>query len=157
LPLFIDLLNLLNMKKIILTTILLILAICCFGQKQHWRYCGYEKWRDTTTKYYSLDGKDSTSYKIVTETCNCSVWIEIGSHKKHLCKGLKRTYIEASNWDWRKKITIVKKDIIKMTPPYWQSSWGSFSLIDGFYTINGKEVQPCILIKEGKTIKINDY
>lgn len=73
------------MKKLLflITTALIILSFNSKAQetqkkKAHWRetgsgWIGFNK-PDTTSKTFSLDGKDSLSYKIQSGPARCDLW-----------------------------------------------------------------------------------
>lgn len=128
------------MKKT-LTTLFLLITTVCFGQsKQKWRAAGYSEYKDTLTKSYQLQGKDSLTYTIETQNCNCDFYTSVGDHKTHPCKGLRLHSIEVHFMYWTKDVTFVKGIKISETSPYWGSSLSQMSMIDGEYEQNGKMV-----------------
>lgn len=128
------------MKK--LTLLLLIaLPVWAMAQKtkaEKWVQCSWTYGRDTTEASYYLKGKDSLSYTISTQNCNCDFYTTIGDHKTHPCKGLKLKSIEVNFMYFKKDAVLVKGVKISETKPYWDTNMSQVSNIEGVYEQNGK-------------------
>jgi hypothetical protein len=148
------------MKKLFLIIAIVVLSQVCKGQSK-WEKTGWQypiRPNDTVTTTYTLKGKDSVSFRINVENCNCKFYIDDFNHKKHLCKNMQRHYMETLYWHWDKSYTIHLKDTINIVKPHWVNNWSEMGMIDGTYTINGKRAYPSkILYKKGKFLQINNY
>jgi hypothetical protein len=149
--------------KTLITITLLILALGATAQnKPVWTEGGgvfcIGCSTDTVTRHYYLAGKDSISFSIQIENCNCQFYVEIGEHKVHPCKNLQRHYLETSYWHWEKSITTCKGKVISQVKPHWETNMGMSSMIDGVFTVDGRQVDPCRLLYKGKApLIINNY
>lgn len=95
---------------------------------------------DTITKCYLLRGKDSLTYTISTQKCNCDFYTTIEDHKIKPCKGLILHSVEVHFMYWCKDITFIKGIKHSETKPHWDSSMGQLNTIQGEYEQNGKLV-----------------
>lgn len=132
------------MKTILTIIFTLVFLVGTAQKKQHWiengcsSFCIGCKPTDTVTKCYVLDGKDSLKYTIETNNCNCDVYISMGYHKTHSCKGLKIHTIEAHFMYWCKDVTFVKGKKISQTKPRWDSNMAVGNTLQGEFEQNGK-------------------
>lgn len=95
---------------------------------------------DTVTKCYRMPGKDSLTYTISTQKCNCDIYTTIGDHKTHPCKGLLLHSVEVHWMYWYKDITFIKGVKISETKPHWGSNISETSDVAGVYEQNGEIV-----------------
>jgi len=141
--------------KPILTTILVLMVLAGMGQSPKWKSTGYQDYRDTTTKTYSLIGKDSISFHIGISECDCTFYIDGLTKKRATCKGLKRAFLETIYWNWQKDSTIFNGKKIRNTKPHWNSNMSGASFIQGTYFKNGKQIYPEYIFIKDKLFKID--
>jgi len=136
------------MRKLTLITVSLLLgSLAVQGQsKTKWIEdgCGLDcigcKPSDTTSKCFVLKGKDTLTYTVSTNNCNCDFYTSAEDHKLHPCKGLKLHSIEVHFMYWKKDVTYVKGIKVSETKPHWDSNMGEINMVDGDYEQNGKMV-----------------
>jgi len=147
-------------KPLIIIITLLCLTFNLKGQikKAHWRLCGSSFGSDTTSKTFSLDGKDSLSYKIISGPACCDLWKDYEG-KIHSCKGLTLHAVSQVFWYWQLDQVYVKGKLIKSGKPYWNTSMSTASFVNGEYDFKGKQATPQYVhipdMRGEKWVKVN--